>query len=745
MTLSQLLECDRLTISPVLLRQDGQYSELLNALFSEPSVVICDELDSQLRELIELKNPSVEFDDNALTQAVGEHLLGEDSDDYGVWAYYPWLRKLVHLLPEDEFVECRTNRNKYKITQEEQDLLATKVVGVVGLSVGQSVSLTMAMERSFGELRIADFDDLELTNLNRIRSGVQNLGLPKTTIVAREIAEIDPFLKVTVFNEGLTEENIDQFLTEGKKMDLLIDECDGLYMKYHLRVKAKSLGIPVLMDTSDNGLIDIERYDLDPNYKYFHGLIDHLNFEEARGLKKNEDKVPFVLPIMGLETVSLEMKASMVEIDQSITTWPQLASSVVFGGGMTGDVSRRILLKEAVKSGRFFIDPITVIRSQKSLKPQDDTISDFKLFPEIVPTDDSVISKLISLAVLAPSSGNMQPWKFLWNGESNELVVVLEKNLKKSFGDYKNRASIVSIGCAVANIIEGLEQFGWKYRIDFSNNDQIGEELVTFKITDCPEPSKNLRFDWLSKRHTTRLLNCFDDIPKEKLESLKECAVANSNRGRLQIISDREFMDDLGEIIAQADMIRFLNLSCHEEFYREEVRWDDDEAKQAGDGLDMSKFYLNPSEYVGFKVAEDKSVIEKLNEWDVDGNAFGKLARKAVKASGAMGFVTVKSNSPVDFLNGGILVQNLWLKATELGLGFQPLSSPPYFFSRLIDGKGEGFTPKEKLKLEELYQKFSSLFSIEQSEGFVMLFRLVAKDDNLISYRKPLNDVLTRI
>ncbi|MGB1031398.1 MAG: ThiF family adenylyltransferase, partial [Flavobacteriales bacterium] len=120
-------------------------------------------------------------------------MKGVEPADYGVWVYYPWLRKLVHLLDEKEFVECRTNRNKYKITAEEQEVLSKKVVGVVGLSVGQSVSLTMAMERSFGELRIADFDDLELTNLNRIRTGVHNLGLPKTTIVAREIAEIDPF------------------------------------------------------------------------------------------------------------------------------------------------------------------------------------------------------------------------------------------------------------------------------------------------------------------------------------------------------------------------------------------------------------------------------------------------------------------------------------------------------------------------------------------------------------------------
>ncbi len=109
----------------------------------------------------------------------------------------------------------RTDRNRNKITSDEQALLATKKVGVIGLSVGQSVSLALTQERSFGELRLADYDTLDLSNLNRIRSGVHQLGLKKVVNVAREIAEIDPFLKVTCFPEGITTDNIERFLTEG--------------------------------------------------------------------------------------------------------------------------------------------------------------------------------------------------------------------------------------------------------------------------------------------------------------------------------------------------------------------------------------------------------------------------------------------------------------------------------------------------------------------------------------------------
>lgn len=88
------------------------------------------------------------------------------------------------MLPETEFTEVRTNRNRFKITPTEQTKLAGSRVGGIGLSVGQSVTVTMAMERSFSELRLTDFDTLELSNLNRIWTGVHNLDVPKVVATA---------------------------------------------------------------------------------------------------------------------------------------------------------------------------------------------------------------------------------------------------------------------------------------------------------------------------------------------------------------------------------------------------------------------------------------------------------------------------------------------------------------------------------------------------------------------------------
>lgn len=327
---------------------------------------VFDEILGQVEEFVKTQNPKIIFSKIELTETAKKHIGSIPYEEYGVWVYYPWSKKLVHILDEKEFVTVRTNRNQYKITPEEGILLSKKIIGIIGLSVGQSIALTIAMERTCGELRIADYDILELSNLNRIRTGISNLGIAKTVAVAREIVEIDPFFKVTCFHDGITEENIDGFFTKDGKLDVLVDECDGLSIKILCRQKAKEYGIPVVMDTSDRGMIDVERFDLEPNRAIFHGLIDHLDISKVKEAKTNEEKIPYILSIVGINTISHRLRKSMVEVGKTISTWPQLASSVVLGGGLGADVCRRILLDEYHDSGRYFVDAEELICDKKS-------------------------------------------------------------------------------------------------------------------------------------------------------------------------------------------------------------------------------------------------------------------------------------------------------------------------------------------------------------------------------------------
>ncbi|MFA6262159.1 MAG: ThiF family adenylyltransferase [Bacteroidia bacterium] len=308
----------------------------------------------QLKDWIRIRNPDKRFTPGELDTKATE-LAGPEPDQEGTWIYYPWNNLLIHLLDKEAFIEVRTNRNKLKITEAEQTSLQNKTIGIIGLSVGQSVALTMATERICGRLKLADFDTLDLSNLNRIRSGVQHIGQKKTTLAAHEIAEMDPYLDVECFEEGITEQNIDSFLGGEYPVDLLIEVCDGLDVKILSRIKAREKGIPVIMDTNDRGMLDIERFDLEPQRPLFHGLVDESLLQPGIEIPA-EKRLDVLMQLASFNQTSERLKLSMQEIGKSIITWPQLASSVVMGGGITCDVARKLLLGKPLKSGRYYVD-----------------------------------------------------------------------------------------------------------------------------------------------------------------------------------------------------------------------------------------------------------------------------------------------------------------------------------------------------------------------------------------------------
>lgn len=341
------------------LHDEEAFQELLR---STDNIKQYDTIYSQLTELLKLSNPTERLSKEAMDSLIKHHVKIQDLSKYGVWVYYPWSNNLVHLLDEEEFIKVRTNRNIYKIAPEEIELLKGKKIGIIGLSVGQSIALTLAMERTCGALHLADFDDIELSNMNRLRVGVQDLGMSKVVIAARQIAELDPFIQVSCFTEGLTNDNIASFFTDNGSIDILVEECDGLEIKVLSRIMAKKYQIPVVMDTNDRGMLDVERFDLEPNRPIFHGRtkeLENLTPEELiakfAGLAV-EHKISFLAQIIGIENVSSKMKQSLANMNKTIVGWPQLASAVTLGGAMVTDTCRRILLDHFKDSGRYFVD-----------------------------------------------------------------------------------------------------------------------------------------------------------------------------------------------------------------------------------------------------------------------------------------------------------------------------------------------------------------------------------------------------
>jgi molybdopterin/thiamine biosynthesis adenylyltransferase len=179
----------------------------------------------------------------------------------------------------------------------------------------------------------------------------------KTTIVAREIAEIDPFIEVSCYDKGITAENMDEFLNG---LDLVVDECDSLEMKILLRQACRERGIPVVMDTSDSLMLDVERFDLEPERPIFHGLMDESKLVD---LNSPQERMQLLMQVIEPQHASLRAQQSLSEIGKTITTWPQLATDVAMGGAFAAKVIRQILLGDNIPSGRFRMDIVAKFQS----------------------------------------------------------------------------------------------------------------------------------------------------------------------------------------------------------------------------------------------------------------------------------------------------------------------------------------------------------------------------------------------
>ncbi|WP_316820615.1 Rv1355c family protein [Pedobacter gandavensis] len=733
-------------------------SSLLNLLKEKPHIQVFDSINNQLTDLVKGLNPTLVLTKSEIDELIVKRLNGIESDAYGVWVYYPWLEKLVHILDKEEFILVRTNRNKHKITQQEQDQLMEKKIGVIGLSVGQSVSLTLAIERGCGELRIADFDHLDLTNLNRIRSGVQNVDLRKTVIVAREIAEIDPFLKVTCFHEGITEENIESFLTENGKLDLLIDECDGIDIKILCRVKAKAHQIPVLMEASDRGTIDIERFDLEPNRPILHGYIEHLDISKVKHLKTNEEKIPYILPIAGVETLSTRMKASMIEIQQTITSWPQLASAVTYGGGITADLSRRILLQELSVSGRFFVDIEEIIadpvdhsanaeipQPEKGITfPEMDTLTaQLKLTkPEnSIQLNDEQLESLMLTAQRGSSAGNNQPWKWLY--KDGALLLFHDKERSFSFANHKNIVAYVGFGLTLESI---------RLKAD-SLNLQVHEQL--FPDSQVPELIAVLQFSQVSNGHQkdgladfTGLRNTNRNQPKEirsiPAEALAEIKAETEqiDGAKIYFIEDKNDILQVANIMGEADKLRLYTPTGHHELFNLELRFTKEDSERTGDGLDLESFGLTAGEAIGMRIAKDPKVLDLLKSWKM-GTGLERLSKKSGLASSAIALVTMPGYTSDDFIRGGKAVERMWLTANRAGVSVHPMTASILHFNILKYGDGLNQDLYLKDKFSELNEIFYNSFSaVNQQEVSVFLCRLFyAEEAATPSKRLPIDKI----
>ncbi|MCS6789257.1 MAG: ThiF family adenylyltransferase [Patescibacteria group bacterium] len=314
----------------------------------------------QLEDYFLISNPKYKFIKdykNDFEVFIKKYSKNQKLEKIGNWVYFPWNGKLLHILEEKHFIKTKTARNIYLLTPEEQEkFYYQSKIGIAGLSVGSHSALTIAMIGGSKLMKIADNDEISLSNLNRLRYPVSSIGKNKALFCGENIYEMNPYIKLEIYNEGITEKNIEKFLLK-PKIDVLIEEMDNLYLKIKIRELAKKYRIPVIMatDHGDNILVDIERYDLNSNYPILHGIIGNMTSDDFKNLKP-QDVIKLTAKIAGAELATFRTLYSLTQVGQTIYSWPQLGNAANFCGSVLSYLAKKIILGHKIKEGRFLVD-----------------------------------------------------------------------------------------------------------------------------------------------------------------------------------------------------------------------------------------------------------------------------------------------------------------------------------------------------------------------------------------------------
>lgn len=115
-------------------------------------------------------------------------------------------------------------RNRGFISEDDQNRLKKACVGVAGLGGIGGAQLLCLARLGISRFHLADLDIYELTNMNRqLGATVNSIGRTKTEVSKEIVRGVNLEAEVSLIEEGITPETIDDFL---ESVDMVVDAID---------------------------------------------------------------------------------------------------------------------------------------------------------------------------------------------------------------------------------------------------------------------------------------------------------------------------------------------------------------------------------------------------------------------------------------------------------------------------------------------------------------------------------------
>jgi tRNA A37 threonylcarbamoyladenosine dehydratase len=150
-------------------------------------------------------------------------------------------------------------RTELLLNREQMQRLHDAHIAVIGLGGVGAYAAEMLARAGVGSLLILDSDNVSVSNRNRQLLALESTtGRPKTEVMAERLRDINPDLSLTIINDYLTQENVEQLLA-GHQIDFLVDAIDTLSPKIALIRHCVSNKIPLVSSMGAGAKFDMTK------------------------------------------------------------------------------------------------------------------------------------------------------------------------------------------------------------------------------------------------------------------------------------------------------------------------------------------------------------------------------------------------------------------------------------------------------------------------------------------------------
>lgn len=123
----------------------------------------------------------------------------------------------------------RVDRNIGIISREEQEILRNSTIGIAGCGGMGGLVAAQFARIGIGHLKIADCEVFDRSNINRqFGARLDTVGENKALVTAEEIRRITPDVQIDIYDEGITEDSVEDFVNE---CSVICDEVEFFAVK----------------------------------------------------------------------------------------------------------------------------------------------------------------------------------------------------------------------------------------------------------------------------------------------------------------------------------------------------------------------------------------------------------------------------------------------------------------------------------------------------------------------------------